>query len=302
MRILKQIGFVRSIIMFGLIIFLITLLNTKLRIESSRTISFVLFATVMFFINIKRKDAEFIKLYFASYYIVFLLDNLILSIPFIIILIYHSLWLYLFIYIIYIVIISFFHIQTNKRTVNTLVQRHIPDANFEWKSGFRRNLVTIILLWAIGFVFSFYIASVPIVIFLLGTIILNFYEKGESVEVLLAKEYGTKEFLRDKLLSHLRDFSLFLLPLVIVFLIFHLEYYYIILAEIGVFLLLLTYSISLKYTFYEPNEKSGAMQTFMAFGILSIFVPFLLPVTVILTVIFVFRAIKNLKFYLDDFN
>jgi len=100
LRIIKEIGLIRSIILIGIISFLISLLNSKIRVESSRFLAMFLYVLVVFFINFKRKDLNFLRLYFTNYYQVIILENIIISLPLLIVLIYYHLWLYLGIYIV----------------------------------------------------------------------------------------------------------------------------------------------------------------------------------------------------------
>jgi hypothetical protein len=86
------------------------------------------------------------------------------------------------------------------------------------------------------------------------------------------------------------------------FMVFNAGYYYIILFEYIVLSILLLYSILLKYAYYRPNVKSGATKIFTNIGVLSILVPFLLPIVLVLIIKFAFQANQNLKFYLDDYN
>lgn len=301
-RILKEIGVIRTIILVALFIFVLGVINEYSQKDSSIIYVLLIYSFFIFYVNLKREDVKFIKLYFPKYYFVFLFENILISIPLIIILLINQLWIWVLFFVVFVFLVSFFHFTKNQKTINSFFQRIIPDENFEWKSGFRKNLYLIVFLWIIGLSASFFIGTIPVVIFVLGIIILNFYEQVESIQILIADGYGTKKFIFKKVTNHLRDYFVLVFPLVIIFMIFHIEYYYISLIIFFVFAFLIFYSILLKYTFYRPNEKSGAMQTFTVFGILSIFVPFLLPVTFMLTIVFAFKAINNLNFYLDDFN
>ena len=301
-RILKEIGVIRTIILMALFAFVLGTINEYSQKDSYRIYVLLIYSFLILFINLKREDVKFIKLYFPKYYFVFLFENILISIPLIIILVFNQLWIWALCFIVLVFLLSFFHITKNRKTINSFVQRIIPDENFEWKAGFRKNLYLIIFVWILALSASFFIGTIPVVIFVLGIIILSFYEQVESIQILIADGYGTKKFIAKKIIKHLRDYFVLVFPLVIIFMIFHIEYYYISLIIFFVFAFLLIYSILLKYSFYRPNEKSGAMQTFTAFGVLSIFVPFLLPVTFVLTIVFAFKAINNLNFYLYDFN
>jgi len=58
----------------------------------------------------------------------------------------------------------------------------------------------------------------------------------------------------------------------------------------------------MKYAFYDPGSKISANQVLIAFGPLSIFFPFMLPVIWMLSIKFYFNAKSNLNIYLNDYN
>ena len=205
-------------------------------------------------------------------------------------------------YLLLLLAISIIDVSLTKVSINSVFQKIIPDDNFEWKSGIRKSLIFIITIWFVGFTVSFFTAVVPIVIFFLGAVILSFYEEPEPLQILLANEMSAKKFLIQKIKSHSLAFFVLIAPLIISFFVFNHEYYYIVLIEYVLFAILLVYTILLKYAFYTPVEKSGAIQTFTMFGIISIFIPILIPVIIVLSIKFLFQAINNLNIYLNDFN
>lgn len=93
-----------------------------------------------------------------------------------------------------------------------------------------------------------------------------------------------------------------LLPLVLAFVLFHPELWFIPVVEYVLISFILMYAIFLKYAFYKPNQQLIAGQIFTAIGALSLFLPFLIPLVWILSVRFYFKSISNLNPYLDDFN
>jgi len=92
-------------------------------------------------------------------------------------------------------VILFVETGTKKSNLNSIFQKIIHSDNFEWKSGLRKNLFWFVGIWFIGLLNSFFIGSVPIVIFILGTLVLNFYEKHEPLEILIANELNSIKFL-----------------------------------------------------------------------------------------------------------
>jgi len=202
----------------------------------------------------------------------------------------------------FLLVLPFFKISLKKYSINTWFQKQIPNDNFEWKAGIRKNIILFIGVWFIAFITSFFIGSIPIAIFILGIVVMSFYENNESLPMLLAKEQSPKIFLRRKIRNHLLIYLAVMIPLLLSFIVFHLEYYYIPLLEIILFYILIIYNILLKYAFYRPNEKSGGTQIFSAIGSISVFVPFVLIIVFVLGIKFLFQSLHNLKIYLHDFH
>ena len=302
-RILFQIGIFRVIFLFALLAFaLFYLFNVLSEKSSGMLIILGGYALLILLIHIKRKDKIFLNIYAKRTQSIFFVEYLLFSFPLIIPLIYYGLWIYLSFFILCLFLISFLNIEIKKSSINSIFQRVIPDSIFEWKAGIRKYLIPFVVIWFVGFLTSFFVASVPIVIVILGIMILNFYELNEPLQILLADELNAKRFLIKKIKNHLLLFSILIMPLALLFVIFNHEYYYILLIEYVIFSVLISYTILLKYAFYQPNIKSGAMQIFTTIGVISLFIPVFIPLILILSIKFLFQASNNLKFYLYDFN
>jgi hypothetical protein len=166
----------------------------------------------------------------------------------------------------------------------------------------RQALFILLPLWIIGLFTSFFIGSVPIVLFILGVIPFSFYEKGEPYQMILAYEMGPTQFLFRKIKMQISLFSLLSLPLIAAFLIFHRETWYIPIIEYFIFISLYIYLILTKYAFYEPNRKSPPAQVFGAIGAFSGIIPVFLPLVWLLSIRFFFKSKENLNVYLNDYN
>ena len=301
-RVISEIGLFRAIFLLGLISFALLAMFTKLAESSYREIIIGIFALTILSVHSKRNDKRFINIYVPKPYLLFLIEYFVFSLPLMFALIYNELWSYALIYLSFIIIVPFLNINAKKQSINSGLQKLIPDNNFEWKAGIRKNLFVFVGVWLIGMATSFFTASVPIAIFILGVIVISFYEKPEPVQILLANELNTRRFLTMKLQNHLVIFAITIIPLILSFVIFNPQYYYIPLAEFVIFSILIVYTILLKYAFYRPDNKSGATQIFSMIGIISIFIPVFILLVFILSIKFLFQATNNLKIYLDDFN
>lgn len=301
-RLIVEIGVFRTVFLTCLVCFALFAIFMNLEEHSSGKVTLSLFSLLILAIHFYRKDKTFIKTVADRPKVIFFIEYTLLSLPILSMLIYYQYWSFILFFVLTLSAVPFFNIKSKIYDRNPYLQKLIPNCNFEWKAGMRTSLFFIVPLWFIGIFTSFVTASVPIVIFIISIIIFGFYEKAEPLPILLANELDSKTFLKQKVKNHLFSFSLVLLPLILAFLIFNIQYYYIVLIEFVFFSTILTYTILLKYAFYRPNSQLKAAQIFTMLGVLSIFIPFLLPVIIILIIKFLFQAIHNLTFYLDDYN
>ena len=253
-------------------------------------------------IQINRQDKQFLKIHFSHFRFVFFTEYFLLTIPLLIGLSYHKQWSSLISVIILTLLIANINFKPKQRSLNTLFQKLIPPGCFEWKGGVRKTFVLIFVLLIIGLGTSFFIGSVPVVIFVLGILPLGFYEKSEPLQMVLAYEMGTNRFLLHKIKMQSALFTILSVPLILAFLIFHPDKWYIPVVEFLLFLTLHIYIILTKYAFYQPNMKINGSQVFGAIGAMGIIIPIFIPVVWLLSIRFYFKSRENLKFYLNDYN
>lgn len=302
LRALIGIGIFRLFVLLAILFFIVISLSFQVSKEPNVYILSFVFFVIILSIHLKREDKLFLKTHFNQYKKLYFIEYFFLSTPLFIMLIIHHRWLTALSYFPFLFLIPQINISAKQISYNTKVQRLIPDNCFEWKGGVRKNLLSISLIWLIGFGTSFFVGSVPAVLFILGLFSLSFYEKGESLQMLLAWEMGTKQFLLIKIKNQIQLFSVLSFPLIIVFILFHPGNWYIPVAEFVLLLLFQIYIIVLKYAFYKPNMKSGGAQMFSAFGAISIFMPFFIPLVWVLTIWFWFKSLATLNIYFDDDN
>lgn len=302
LRGLMDIGLIRIIILFGLLGLVAFFLFT----QSSKTPNaYYVSGAYLFLITLihkRRKDKVFIKSHFINYKLIWITEYFILLIPILFCLIFHFQWILAAITLLGLGAIVNFDFKSIRLTLNTKIQQFIPSDCFEWKAGVRKMLIPIILIWITGLFTSFFIASVPIAIFIFGLIPISFYEEGEPYQMILAYEKNSNEFLLYKIKLQIILFSILTIPLILTFLIFHIDMWYITIVEYFLFISLSIYFIFTKYAFYVPNSRSGAAKIFETFGALVIMLPILIPLIWVLTIRFYFKSHENLNFYLNDYN
>jgi hypothetical protein len=299
---LSELGLFRVLALLGIFGFLATSLFLQLEREPNIYLISAGYFGLIFLTHSKREDKLFLKSNFENFKSIFATEYLFISTPLIISLIYYSRWDVLSSFLFALAILVHIDFKIYQRVWNTKIQRLIPSESFEWKAGLRKNLILITALWLIGMGTSFYIGSVPIVLFILGIIPNSFYDRGESVQILLASEKRTNQFLIQKIKIQILIFSILSLPLILAFVLFHAERWYIPVGEYLIFVSMHIYLILTKYAFYEPDSKSPAAQIFGGIGALCALIGIFLPVVWLLSVYFYFKSRKNLNFYLDDYN
>ena len=296
------IGLFRILFMIVLISFVGFMLFQGTSMFPHVYVTVFIYASLLFFIQVKRKDKHFLKSHFQNYRQIFLLEYLLLSVPLFCCLLYHSQWIAIVVYIVLLLPVVLFDFNYKLKTLNTFVQRWIPNDSFEWKAGVRKTLIILLPVWAIGLCTSFFIGSVPFAILILGIIPLGFYEYGEPLSILIAPELSAKNFVIQKIKRQFGLYATIALPLIVAFLFFYIKYWYIPLAEFFLLASLQTSNVLLKYAFYEPNIKPPAANIYKSVGGIGLILPFFLPLIWIMSLWFYIRSIENLKFYLNDFD
>jgi len=296
------VGLIRIVVLIGLVGFIGIALFIKTSESPDSYYVTGLTTLIILLVQTKRQDKLFLKTNFDNYRRICLVEYLILASIIIVFLIFHCQWIPLLLLLSAIYLIIHLYLKTKKRNLNTKLQQFIPSDCFEWKGGVRQTFFILIPLWMIGLFTSFFIGSVPIVLFIIGIIPFSFYEKGEPYQMILAYEMGTNQFLFHKIKMQISLFSVLAIPLIAAFLIFNYDKWYIPIAEYFIFVSLYIYLILTKYAFYEPNRKSTSSQVFGTIGAFSGIIPLFLPVVWLLSIRFFFKSKENLNIYLNDYN
>jgi hypothetical protein len=255
------------------------------------------------FIHLRRKDMIFLYTNISFYRPIICIEYILLSIPFIICLLFNKQWIALIFNLLGIISISFIReIGVRKfKTLNTCLQRYIPPDMYEWKAGMRKYLFLIILAWIGGFCFSFFLLSIPIALFIIGLLMFDFYQTNESWQMLMSYQKSASKLLCRKIKEHFLIFSIITFPLIVAFIVFHFEFWYVPLIEFIVLLSIHIYCIVLKYAFYSHNTGSVNPVLQMT-GIFVGLIPPVTPILWILSIFFFYKAKTNLYLYLNDFN
>lgn len=300
-RVLSGIGLFRTIFLMMLFGFTGLFIYTKAIDEATSQWVSNGFVFLIIVIHLKRGDKLFLKNHFHNYKLILLSEYVLISLPLIAVLLIHRQWASLLSFSALLLIV---HLDLRYRysSLNTRLQSLIPSDAYEWKAGVRKQLFFIAAVWLASSATSFFIGSVPFAILILGLIIFSFYEKAEPYQMIVASELNARKFISLKVKRQIQLFSVLTLPLAGIFLVFHIDRWYIPLAEIVLLNFIHIYLIMNKYAFFEPGKRSPAAQTIGAIGVLGGIIPVFLPVVWLLSVWFYQKSISNLNFYLDDYN
>ena len=129
-----------------------------------------------------------------------------------------------------------------------------------------------------------------------------FFQEGEPRQFIEIQELSAKGFLLQKLKSNLVLFTMTTILFVVLFLIFHSQYWYIILMEYFIAYCLLIFAITQKYAKYQANEKLVNNNVLFGIAVSGFFWPPNLPFIWLMSGYYYFKAIKKLKPILDDFD
>lgn len=301
-RELSGVGLIRVLFLLALgVLACLFLVRAAQSVQNAIYITLGIF-TGLASLHFKRNDLKFMIINFKNYKHIILAEYLVFLIPVFALLVYNHQPLPIVILLFLTTLLTTLNWRPKKQTGFQWIVQHIPNQSFEWKAGLRQSAAFILLLQLIALLASSFIGTIPIILFIIGLIPLNFYNYGEPYQMLLASEAGPNRFLFQKITSALALYSTISLPILILFLIRHPNYWYIPVVEYVAFGTVYCYVILLKYSFYKPNQRLDSVQAFSTIGSLALIIPFFLPVIWALSIWFYFKSKAKLNYYLHDFN
>jgi hypothetical protein len=300
---MEGIGIFRFLFLTGLAVFLFYIVFKQLGIDSNHYLITTGFVLLIMSVHIQRADKEFLRIIETHPLKIYYPEYLLLSLPLLTGLVWYGLWSDILIILGSILATGFINYTPRLNNRNDKLLRLIPGKSFEWKSGIRKNYIIIIFILTAGIAGNFFFtASVPVTMIILCLLVVNFYQTGEPETFIILYEKGAKRFLFGKTGELIMQFTLAVVPALILFILFYPEFWFVPAIELILIYFVFIYTVFLKYAFYTPNEKLVANQTLSAIGVMSLLLPFMLPVTIILSVRFYYKSLSNLEPYLYDFD
>jgi len=175
----------------------------------------------------------------------------------------------------------------------------VPPSYFEWLSGLRRNWLPFLLIYLFVWIFC-WVRALPIVgLWGLTFIITTFYNEGEPRN-LLQVHLGDSPavFLRRKIMRQALPMLILFIPPLAVNALFHPDIWPFHLLFLLMYLLVLMFMITSKYSVYEPAKELQGTSVWQSLGLLGAVIPFLAPLPLFLTLRNYIKAVRHLKKFL----
>ncbi len=260
----------------------------------------VLMSAACLTIHYSRKDKPFIYKQLEKPYLHIFSEYALLTLPFSISSIITKNWFCFPLLLLILSGISLLKLQFKRKAVLKNLSALISASNFEWISGIRKQHIFFISLYLVVLGFS-WVRILPLfLLWFLTIMIASFFQENEPIYILREGNKTARRLLLDKLKVNIKYILiLYSLP-IIINAIFVQEFLLIILLFIPTQIALLCFAISLKYATYKPQiNQLGNNIAFSIIAILSA-MPYFLPIPVILSIVYFYKAEKNLNPYLHD--
>lgn len=255
---------------------------------------------VMFLVgyHVNRPDQNFIKKYFASSQKTILINYNLLVLPLTMGMVFSVGWFYALLIQVLVSLVAFTERKANGLKL-LFVGRLIPPSQFEWISGLRSNLLAVVFLLVIALVLSPVKLFGLVALFLLNSILLGFYSYFEPIVMLNPDQLDKKSLLNRKINFFIKMVLLTSAPVLILNSVLHPEAISFNFFFLLGFILLAASTVYMKYAAYKPNQQQGFNVDALVL-IASLFIPYLLPLSLFIYYNNRKKAIHNLSTYIDD--
>lgn len=301
-RLASALGLPRLLILIAILIGFIALIFAKTKLESEAMITLLLSLAILFLLHQSRADQHFVVQnhihpwrWFLPEYVLLLSPvwvSILLHRHFAVLLLLGLLWP-----------ISHYRASIHtkqKPIIRSRLIHWIPSGSFEWKAGIRRTYYLFIFIWVAGLAVAPNLVLLPLSMMIEAILVASFYERNESLPMLTSYELTANQLIKQKIEHNARMFGLLMLPHTLIYMVFHPNFWFVTPLLLLLLILIQSYAIVVKYTFYDPQSGSPANSFFQSLGAVAIIVPMLLPLILLLGIRFYFKSLQNLHPLLDD--
>lgn len=281
-------------------ILFIAILGLLEKIQEGAAIEFSVYALLLLMINhLFRKDSLFLQKLNVAPFFIYLVDYMLLFLPLnMIVLLLTGNWQLPLIITIGIPIIALLP-QIKWRPFQMrrgVALNWIPIEAFEWRTGLREYFYWMALLYIIALCLCQFIATALVSTIVFGAITVGYYSYIEAKEMAEVIAYRSSFLKRKASLLSLMFHGL-MLPHYLLFLVFHFQYWYILLVVMFMIELLLLFGLFFKYANFYPGRGKLYNQMPLGLFMMGALIPICTPVSLCFLIIYYKRAVKNLNYY-----
>jgi len=247
-----------------------------------------------------RKDKLFIYKHVQNPHLQIFSEYLALTLPFFITSLFTKNWLCFPALILLLFCIPFFKFSFARKAIFKNLSSIIPATNFEWISGIRKYYISFVGMYIIAFSFCWLRVLPLFLLWLLTVIIMSFHSECESIQVLREGDKLPRKYVLDKLKINSIYIAILYLPLLILNTIFNSEFLAINICFFASQLFLLSFTICFKYGSYRPTKNLIGNSIALAIISFCSALPWFFPITLLFSIFYFDKAVKNLKQYLND--
>lgn len=293
-REINALGFVYFLLVAAVFVFLnylswVTIQNANL---SYYTLFLFLPALALVFY---RQDLRFLKKFTHSFRWILALDYMLILLPVLLIATLKQEYKFAVYALVCILFFTFFPGLKTVKSGRAYHFRQLSAFAFEWKAGLRKHGIFVLTLSLSSLLLAWAPAVTIVLQWLLHSVIISFYQTTEGGDILRTHNSSANSLLIRKTgFACKYQFLLQVVPFGL-YLVFHVEHFWI----IGLFLLLsvisLVFTIVTKYSYYEAGAKTQPSSVLQAVGMISFLIPFLVPVPLVLSIIHYQKALRKLE-------
>lgn len=270
--------------------------------ESTANTIAIVMGLVIFSMHQSRKDKRMLTVQFDNCLQIFTIEYFAFSLPVFACLIFTLQWksvLILLACIIFTLTIKLNFVRTQS-VQYTFLKVFLP--HYEWVSGLRKSGLIFLIIFLLSCVLSFLPYVTISLLFLLTVLVMGFYNEYEPLDLLVLFKKNSWQFLFYKIKSMLKIYGALVILPNSLYIIFHRDEWYIIVAFFILCILALMATLILKYKSYYPHGEINSAGVIQAMVTISILFPLILPIPLFVIFYYLPQAGKNLNSYLHDFN
>ncbi len=254
-------------------------------------------------VHLQRKDKRLIQMLFSQNYPLYywLEYNLVLMPWYIALIAYQIPVVYIGVAIMLTGLIGWVNrtVELPKIRQHVVLKSIMLEGNFEWIAGMRQHQWPIILIYIGVLIIGTWYPSGYLGIGLITMFFLSFFNRCESLPIVLLEATTAQSFLYQKILFQTKQYLVFVGPLMVLYGIHYPEKLLFFIALQVVYVLNYLVFILNKYKSYQPNIGVPSNTVIGGFLFVGMFLPYMFPISMVLCFVFYQKSIRNLKFYFN---